>query len=87
MWQILDDFCTLLQQLMLFMQSAIICLQLCSLIYVSLKRRLKNMFCLFFVSTFNPADYTEPAQTEESYTSGSTWSNTGNLEQEDANRE
>uniref|UniRef100_A0A8C1GI49 Ubiquitin associated protein 2-like n=1 Tax=Cyprinus carpio TaxID=7962 RepID=A0A8C1GI49_CYPCA len=36
--------------------------------------------------TFNPADYTEPAQTEESYTSGSTWSNTGNLEPEDGNR-
>uniref|UniRef100_A0A671PX90 Ubiquitin-associated protein 2-like n=1 Tax=Sinocyclocheilus anshuiensis TaxID=1608454 RepID=A0A671PX90_9TELE len=30
-------------------------------------------------------DYTEPAQTEESYTSGSTWSNTGNLEPEDGN--
>ncbi|XP_067217805.1 ubiquitin-associated protein 2-like isoform X1 [Chanodichthys erythropterus] len=37
-------------------------------------------------STFNPADYTEPTQTEESYTSGSTWSNTGNLEPEDGNR-
>ncbi|XP_050992021.1 ubiquitin-associated protein 2-like isoform X3 [Labeo rohita] len=37
-------------------------------------------------STFNPADYTEPAQTEESYSSGSTWSNTGNLEPEDGNR-
>uniref|UniRef100_A0A8C2KXE6 Ubiquitin associated protein 2-like n=1 Tax=Cyprinus carpio TaxID=7962 RepID=A0A8C2KXE6_CYPCA len=37
-------------------------------------------------NTFNPADYTEPAQTEESYTSGSTWSNTGNLEPEDGNR-
>ncbi|XP_051519628.1 ubiquitin-associated protein 2-like isoform X2 [Myxocyprinus asiaticus] len=37
-------------------------------------------------SLFNPADYTEPAQTEESYTSGSTWSNTGNLEPEDGNR-
>ncbi|KTG44762.1 hypothetical protein cypCar_00025057 [Cyprinus carpio] len=37
-------------------------------------------------STFNPADYTEPAQTEESYTSGSSWSNTGNLEPEDGNR-
>ncbi|XP_016133337.1 ubiquitin-associated protein 2-like isoform X3 [Sinocyclocheilus grahami] len=38
------------------------------------------------MGTFNPADYTEPAQTEESYTSGSTWSNTGNLEPEDGNR-
>uniref|UniRef100_A0A672TAR6 Ubiquitin-associated protein 2-like n=1 Tax=Sinocyclocheilus grahami TaxID=75366 RepID=A0A672TAR6_SINGR len=37
------------------------------------------------MGTFNPADYTEPAQTEESYTSGSTWSNTGNLEPEDGN--
>ncbi|KAK9957956.1 hypothetical protein ABG768_012151 [Culter alburnus] len=37
-------------------------------------------------STFNPADYTEPTQTEESYTSGSTWSNTGTLEPEDGNR-
>ncbi|XP_055076816.2 ubiquitin-associated protein 2-like isoform X3 [Misgurnus anguillicaudatus] len=37
-------------------------------------------------STFNPADYTEPAQTDETYTSGSTWSNTGNLEPEDGNR-
>uniref|UniRef100_A0A671PNN6 Ubiquitin-associated protein 2-like n=1 Tax=Sinocyclocheilus anshuiensis TaxID=1608454 RepID=A0A671PNN6_9TELE len=38
------------------------------------------------MGTFNPADYTEPAQTEESYTSGSAWSNTGNLEPEDGNR-
>ncbi|XP_067217808.1 ubiquitin-associated protein 2-like isoform X2 [Chanodichthys erythropterus] len=38
------------------------------------------------MGTFNPADYTEPTQTEESYTSGSTWSNTGNLEPEDGNR-
>lgn len=38
------------------------------------------------MGTFNPADYTEPAQTEESYTSGSTWSNTGNMEPEDGNR-
>ncbi|XP_077051266.1 ubiquitin-associated protein 2-like isoform X7 [Siphateles boraxobius] len=38
------------------------------------------------MGTFNPADYTEPAQTDESYTSGSTWSNTGNLEPEDGNR-
>uniref|UniRef100_A0A671PNG3 Ubiquitin-associated protein 2-like n=1 Tax=Sinocyclocheilus anshuiensis TaxID=1608454 RepID=A0A671PNG3_9TELE len=37
------------------------------------------------MGTFNPADYTEPAQTEESYTSGSAWSNTGNLEPEDGN--
>ncbi|XP_076865764.1 ubiquitin-associated protein 2-like isoform X3 [Brachyhypopomus gauderio] len=34
------------------------------------------------MGTFNPADYAEPAQTEESYAGGSTWSNTGNLDQE-----
>uniref|UniRef100_A0A4W4EPM2 UBA domain-containing protein n=1 Tax=Electrophorus electricus TaxID=8005 RepID=A0A4W4EPM2_ELEEL len=39
-----------------------------------------------FNSTFNPADYAEPAQTEESYAGGSTWSNTGNLEPEDGAR-
>ncbi|XP_072531668.1 ubiquitin-associated protein 2-like isoform X4 [Salminus brasiliensis] len=35
------------------------------------------------MGTFNPADYAEPAQTEDSYAGGSTWSNTGNLEPED----
>uniref|UniRef100_A0AAR2L617 Ubiquitin associated protein 2-like n=1 Tax=Pygocentrus nattereri TaxID=42514 RepID=A0AAR2L617_PYGNA len=40
-------------------------------------------FGLEFRLTFNPADYAEPAQTEESYAGGSTWSNTGNLEPED----
>ncbi|XP_053087203.1 ubiquitin-associated protein 2-like isoform X2 [Pangasianodon hypophthalmus] len=35
------------------------------------------------MGTFNPADYAEPAQTEESYAMGSTWSNTGNLEPEE----
>ncbi|XP_060760933.1 LOW QUALITY PROTEIN: ubiquitin-associated protein 2-like [Neoarius graeffei] len=38
------------------------------------------------MGTFNPADYAEPAQTEESYAMGSTWSNTGNLEPEDGAR-
>ncbi|XP_007230589.2 ubiquitin-associated protein 2-like isoform X11 [Astyanax mexicanus] len=38
------------------------------------------------MGTFNPADYAEPAQTEESYAGGSTWSNTGNLEPEDGAR-
>ncbi|XP_070969777.1 ubiquitin-associated protein 2-like isoform X17 [Oncorhynchus clarkii lewisi] len=33
--------------------------------------------------TFNPADYAEPTQTEESYGRGSTWNNTGNLEPEE----
>ncbi|XP_064840138.1 ubiquitin-associated protein 2-like isoform X13 [Oncorhynchus masou masou] len=35
------------------------------------------------MGTFNPADYAEPTQTEESYGSGSTWNNTGNLEPEE----
>lgn len=33
--------------------------------------------------TFNPADYAEPAQTEDSYGGGSTWNNTGNVELEE----
>uniref|UniRef100_A0AAQ4R5V2 Ubiquitin associated protein 2-like n=1 Tax=Gasterosteus aculeatus aculeatus TaxID=481459 RepID=A0AAQ4R5V2_GASAC len=33
--------------------------------------------------TFNPADYAEPAQTEESYGGGSTWNNTGSTEPEE----
>ncbi|KAL0962539.1 hypothetical protein UPYG_G00341420 [Umbra pygmaea] len=36
--------------------------------------------------TFNPADYAEPTQTEESYGGGTTWNNTGNLEPEDGER-
>ncbi|KAL4646676.1 ubiquitin-associated protein 2-like isoform X14 [Arapaima gigas] len=38
------------------------------------------------MGTFNPADYAEPAQTDESYTGGSTWNNTGSLEPEDSTR-
>ncbi|XP_036411070.1 ubiquitin-associated protein 2-like isoform X6 [Megalops cyprinoides] len=38
------------------------------------------------MGTFNPADYAEPAQAEESYGGGGTWSNTGNLEPEDGTR-
>uniref|UniRef100_A0A6Q2X3J6 UBA domain-containing protein n=1 Tax=Esox lucius TaxID=8010 RepID=A0A6Q2X3J6_ESOLU len=38
-------------------------------------------FCMIW--TFNPADYAEPAQTEESYGSGTTWNNRGNLEPEE----
>uniref|UniRef100_A0A8C7WCS5 Ubiquitin associated protein 2-like n=1 Tax=Oncorhynchus mykiss TaxID=8022 RepID=A0A8C7WCS5_ONCMY len=37
----------------------------------------------FSCRTFNPADYAEPTQTEESYGRGSTWNNTGNLEPEE----
>uniref|UniRef100_A0AAR2LUE6 UBA domain-containing protein n=1 Tax=Pygocentrus nattereri TaxID=42514 RepID=A0AAR2LUE6_PYGNA len=48
----------------------------------------RGLSCFFLTegSTFNPADYAEPAQTEESYAGGSTWSNTGNLEPEDGAR-
>uniref|UniRef100_G3NKL2 Ubiquitin associated protein 2-like n=1 Tax=Gasterosteus aculeatus aculeatus TaxID=481459 RepID=G3NKL2_GASAC len=35
------------------------------------------------MGTFNPADYAEPAQTEESYGGGSTWNNTGSTEPEE----
>ncbi|XP_066531776.1 ubiquitin-associated protein 2-like isoform X3 [Hoplias malabaricus] len=38
------------------------------------------------MGTFNPADYAEPAQTEENYAGGSSWSNTGNLGPEDGAR-
>uniref|UniRef100_A0A8C7NTB4 Ubiquitin associated protein 2-like n=1 Tax=Oncorhynchus mykiss TaxID=8022 RepID=A0A8C7NTB4_ONCMY len=41
---------------------------------------------LLFCRTFNPADYAEPTQTEESYSGGSTWNNTGNLEPEEGPR-
>ncbi|XP_049890112.1 ubiquitin-associated protein 2-like isoform X1 [Epinephelus moara] len=36
--------------------------------------------------TFNPADYAEPAQTEENYGGGSTWNNTGSVELEEGAR-
>ncbi|XP_071373735.1 ubiquitin-associated protein 2-like isoform X1 [Centroberyx affinis] len=36
--------------------------------------------------TFNPADYAEPAQTEENYGGGSTWNNTGSIEPEEGAR-
>ncbi|MEQ2175131.1 hypothetical protein GOODEAATRI_015053 [Goodea atripinnis] len=36
-----------------------------------------------FPRTFNPADYAEPAQTEENYGGGSTWNNTGSVELEE----
>ncbi|KAM6959127.1 ubiquitin-associated protein 2-like isoform 3-T4 [Aplochiton taeniatus] len=38
------------------------------------------------MGTFNPADYAEPAQTDESYSGGSTWNNTGSLEPEEGAR-
>uniref|UniRef100_A0A7N8XQ18 Ubiquitin associated protein 2-like n=1 Tax=Mastacembelus armatus TaxID=205130 RepID=A0A7N8XQ18_9TELE len=36
--------------------------------------------------TFNPADYAEPAQTEDNYGGGSTWNNTGSMELEEGAR-
>ncbi|XP_060948922.1 ubiquitin-associated protein 2-like isoform X3 [Limanda limanda] len=36
--------------------------------------------------TFNPADYSEAAQTEENYGGGSTWNNTGSMELEESTR-
>ncbi|XP_048880502.1 ubiquitin-associated protein 2-like isoform X7 [Brienomyrus brachyistius] len=38
------------------------------------------------MGTFNPADYAEPVQAEESYAGGSTWNNTGSLEPDDGAR-
>ncbi|XP_008282068.1 ubiquitin-associated protein 2-like isoform X6 [Stegastes partitus] len=38
------------------------------------------------MGTFNPADYAEPAQTEENYGGGSTWNNTGSVEIEEGAR-
>ncbi|XP_074543782.1 ubiquitin-associated protein 2-like isoform X3 [Halichoeres trimaculatus] len=38
------------------------------------------------MGTFNPADYAEPAQTEENYGGGSTWNNTGSVEMEEGAR-
>ncbi|CAJ1083340.1 ubiquitin-associated protein 2-like isoform X6 [Xyrichtys novacula] len=38
------------------------------------------------MGTFDPADYVEPAQTEENYGGGSTWNNTGSVEMEEGAR-
>ncbi|XP_063755254.1 ubiquitin-associated protein 2-like isoform X7 [Eleginops maclovinus] len=38
------------------------------------------------MGTFNPADYAEPAQTDENYGGGSTWNNTGSGELEEEAR-
>ncbi|KAI1885947.1 hypothetical protein AGOR_G00209000 [Albula goreensis] len=38
------------------------------------------------MGTFNPADYAEPAQTEESSARGSTWNNVASLEPDDGTR-
>lgn len=40
-------------------------------------------FIAVFPRTFNPADYAEPAQTEENYGGGNTWNNTRSTEMEE----
>uniref|UniRef100_A0A671VNB1 Ubiquitin associated protein 2-like n=1 Tax=Sparus aurata TaxID=8175 RepID=A0A671VNB1_SPAAU len=45
-----------------------------------------TVLSLSFSRTFNPADYAEPAQTEENYGGGSTWNNTGSVELEEGAR-
>lgn len=48
--------------------------------------RFLNLFMALiavFCRTFNPADYAEPAQTDENYGGGNTWNNTGSMEQEE----
>uniref|UniRef100_G1TP25 Ubiquitin associated protein 2 like n=1 Tax=Oryctolagus cuniculus TaxID=9986 RepID=G1TP25_RABIT len=43
---------------------------------------------LYFFRTFNPADYAEPANTDDNYgnSSGNTWNNTGHFEPDDGTR-
>ncbi|XP_065516348.1 ubiquitin-associated protein 2-like isoform X2 [Lathamus discolor] len=38
------------------------------------------------MGTFNPADYAEPAGTDESYSNSNTWNNTGSFEPDDGTR-
>lgn len=52
---------------------------------VSARTRFSTLITVF-PRTFNPADYAEPAQTEENYGGGSTWNNTGNMELEEGAR-
>uniref|UniRef100_A0A8C7WQQ0 Ubiquitin associated protein 2-like n=1 Tax=Oryzias sinensis TaxID=183150 RepID=A0A8C7WQQ0_9TELE len=50
-------------------------------------RRGGGRFSAQGMGTFNPADYAEPAQTEEGYGGGSsTWNNTGSVEPEEGSR-
>lgn len=42
-----------------------------------------TLLSISFARTFNPADYAEPAQTEENYGGGSTWNNTGSVDLEE----
>ncbi|XP_037329255.2 ubiquitin-associated protein 2-like isoform X8 [Pungitius pungitius] len=53
---------------------------------IGLSGRRGGRFSVQGMGTFNPADYAEPAQTEESYGGGSTWNNTGSTEPEEGAR-
>nr|XP_020504220.1 ubiquitin-associated protein 2-like isoform X4 [Labrus bergylta] len=53
---------------------------------VAVSARRGGRFSAQGMGTFNPADYAEPAQTEENYGGGSTWNNTGSLEMEEGAR-
>uniref|UniRef100_A0A096MFE3 Ubiquitin associated protein 2-like n=1 Tax=Poecilia formosa TaxID=48698 RepID=A0A096MFE3_POEFO len=50
---------------------------------VGVNARRGGRFSAQGMGTFNPADYAEPAQTEENYGGGSTWNNTGGVELEE----
>ncbi|XP_032437032.1 ubiquitin-associated protein 2-like isoform X3 [Xiphophorus hellerii] len=54
---------------------------------VAVSGRRGGRFSAQAMGTFNPADYAEPAQTEENYGGGSTWNNTGSVELEEGARE
>ncbi|CAG10845.1 unnamed protein product, partial [Tetraodon nigroviridis] len=51
---------------------------------VGISGRRGGRFSAQGMGTFNPADYAEPAQTEDGYAGGSTWNNTGSAEMEEA---
>ncbi|XP_075868275.1 ubiquitin-associated protein 2-like isoform X2 [Nelusetta ayraudi] len=53
---------------------------------VGVSGRRGSRFSAQGMGTFNPADYAEPAQTEENYGGGSTWNNTGSSELEEGTR-
>ncbi|XP_060916344.1 ubiquitin-associated protein 2-like isoform X4 [Labrus mixtus] len=53
---------------------------------VAVSARRGGRFSAQGMGTFNPADYAEPAQTEENYGGGSTWNNTGSVEMEEGAR-
>ncbi|XP_043993487.1 ubiquitin-associated protein 2-like isoform X2 [Gambusia affinis] len=54
---------------------------------IAVSGRRGGRFSTQAMGTFNPADYAEPAQTEENYGGGSTWNNTGSVELEEGARE